>query len=185
MNNKALKFLFVCNGIFVLAGSLLGPLYAVYVEKLGRGVLAISTSWAVFLLSTTFFMFLVSRFGDGLRKDYLLMGGFLVRAIVWFMFIFISSIPELIILQIFLGIGEAMGTPAFGAVFAEHLDKDHHVEDYADWQLVQNMMMAIGVILGGLIVNSFGFKYLFFLMSALATISFVGMLFKPNRVRIN
>ena len=184
MNNRALKLLFFCNGIFVLAGSLLGPLYAVYVEKLGKGILTISTSWAVFLFSTTIFMFIISRIGDGFRKDYLLMAGFLLRAAIWFSFIFISSIPELIFLQILLGLGEALGTPAFEAVFAEHLDKDKPIEEYADWQLIQNIIMALGVLVGGFIVNGYGFKYLFFFMSFLAVVSFFGVLFKPKRVSI-
>ncbi len=184
MKNRALKLLFIWNGVFMLAISLLGPLYAVYVEKLGNGILIISASWSVFLFSTTFFTFLVSRLGEKIRKDHLLMANYLIRAFVWLGFIFIGNIPQLIVLQIFLGLAEALGTPAFEAMFAEHIDKNKDIEEYADWELIQNIVMAIGVLLGGLIVNSFGFKYLFSFMSILAVISFLGILFKPKKVVI-
>lgn len=185
MKDGALKVLFFCNGIFVLAASLLGPLYAVYVEKIGKGVLTISVSWAVFLISATVFTLIISKIGDKIKKDHLLIGGYILRAISWTAYIFINSVPELILLQIFLGLGEALGSPAFEAIFAEHLDDGHHVEEYSDWILIRNIVTAIGTLAGGLIVVSFGFPYLFLLMSFLAIISLIGILLKPKKVVLN
>ncbi len=185
MKDGALKILFISNGIFVFAGSLLGPLYTVFVQRLSNGVLPVSISWTAFLLSTTLFTFLVSRFGDKIRKDDLLMAGFIFRAIVWLSYIFITSFTQLIILQVALGIGESLGTPSWGAIFAEHIDKNKHVQEYADWQLISNLVTAIGTVLGGLIVASFGFKYLFLLMSLLAIVSFLEILHRSKKAQIS
>lgn len=183
MKNSALKVLYLYNGIFCLAGSLLGPLYAVFVEKFHGGVLAISASWAAFIISATFFIYLLSKVGDRFKeKEYLLLAGFLVRAIVWFLFIFIGNIWSLVVLQIFLGLGEALGSPAFDAIFAEHLDKGQFIKEYANWKLVMNIALAAGTLTGGVIVAKFGFVPLFLTMSALSIVSFIGVLLKPRKL---
>lgn len=184
MKNATLRVLFLSNGLFVFAASMLGPLYAVFVQKFADGVLAISVSWATFLISTAVFTFLVSRVGDKIRKDDLLMASFIIRAIVWLSYIFVSSVPQLIVLQMFLGIGEALGIPSFEAIFAEHLDKNRHVEEYADWRVIVSIVTAVGTVLGGLIVAKLGFEYLFLTMSLLASLSFLEILRRSKKVGI-
>jgi MFS family permease len=171
MPNKSLKLLYLTNGIFVLAASLLGPLYAVYVQKLGNDVLTVSSSWGIFLLSATLFVLLLSKFGDKIRKDYLFLSAFLLRTFVFLAFIFVSNIPELFILQIVNGLGEAMGTPSFNAIFAEHLDRGHHVKDYSNWQIINNILTALATMLGGVIVYEYGFSHLFIVMAVLSLVS--------------
>jgi sugar phosphate permease len=183
MKNKALITLFVFNGIFVFASGLLGPLYAVFVETIDTNIISVSLSWSVFLISTTAFMFIVRKYGDLIKeKEYLLMGGYLIRAIVWFLFPSLSTVFGLIILQALLGIGEALGSPAYDAIFAEHLDKNRHVQNYTDWKLISNLVGAVAVIFGGILVNEVGFSTLFYLMGVLAFVSFIGMWIKPRKL---
>lgn len=183
MNNRSLKALYIYNGIFVFAGSLLGPLYAVYVGMIDRNILAVSITWAAFLFATLLFTFVISRVGDRVReKEHLLLAGFAIRAVAWFLYIFVANIPHLIFLQIFLGLGEALGTPAFDAIFAEHLDHGRHIKEYADWKLVSNGVTGVGTIAGGFIAIKFGFPWLFVGMSILAAISFIGILMKPRKL---
>lgn len=183
MNNKALKILFIFNGIFVFAGSLLGPLYAVFIGTIDKDVFSVSLSWSVFLVSTTIFMLFVRKYGDLVKeKEYLLMAGYLFRALVWFTFPYITTLRVLILLQVFLGLGEALGTPAHDAIFAEHLDKNRHIEEYADWKLIANLCGAGAVLLGGLIVKYVGFSVLLNSMGVLATISFFGVLFQSRKL---
>jgi len=183
MKNKSLKVLFIYNGIFVFAGSFFGPLYAVYVGILDKSILSISITWSVFLIASLIFTLILSKIGDGVKeKEYLLMAGFFVRAIAWFLFIFVTDISGLIFLQIILGLGEALGSPAFDAIFAEHLDCDKHIEEYANWKLVLNGATGIGTIIGGLIATKFGFSWLFATMSLLAVVSFIGVLLQPRKL---
>lgn len=185
MKNTALQILFICNGVFMLGASLLGPLYAVYVQHLGTGIITITNSWAVFLISTTVCLIIVSRVGDKTSKKDLLMAGFLIRAFVWTSYIFIHSVPQLLLIQAILGLGEALGTPAFGSLFAEHLDKNIHVREYADWNVVANCVTAAGTIAGGYIASLYGFQYLFVTMSSLAVLSFIIMFFHPHKLALN
>ncbi len=183
MQNKSLKTLFIFNGIFVFAGSLLGPLYALYVGTFDKNILSVSTTWASFLVATFIFTIIVSKIGDKIKeKEYLLMAGFLVRAIAWFMFVFAGNVFHFVLLQILLGLGEALGTPAFDAIFAEHLDGGKHIKEYADWKLITNGTTAVGTIMGGLIVTTIGFSWLFATMSGLALVSFLGLLIQPRKL---
>src|SRR3989338_2093845 len=162
MPNKTLKTLFLYNGIFVLAGSLLGPLYTIFVVSLNKGIFSISVSWATFLFSTTIFTLVMSRLKDRfVNKRILLSAGLVVRVLCWLSFIFITNMWQLILIQFFLGIGEALGTPAFDAIFAEHLDKNRHLTDYSDWKVLSNGGLVGGALVGGLIVSYFLFKILF------------------------
>ena len=183
ISNKVLTALFFYNGIFILAATMLGPLYAVYVERFVDGIMAVSISWATLLISTTIFTYLLSRTGDKVKdKKNLLLVGYLLRIIGWISFIFVNNIISLVLVQILLGLGESLGTPAFNTIFAEHLDKNAHIKEYSNWTLVSNLFSALGIVIGGLIVNNFGFQPLFMLMSFLALLAFTGLLFQRKQL---
>ena len=181
MPNRILRTLFLYNGVFVLANNLLGPLYAIYVGGFNTGILPISLSWATYLISATLFMFLLSKLGDKFKKKRLLVClGYIIRSACWLFMSYITTIEQLIVAQFILGIGEALGTPSFDAIFAEHLDKGKHIMDYADWKLITNAVLVLGTIVGGLIVSNFGFPVLFRFMSGLVMISLIGFLVNPK-----
>jgi MFS family permease len=181
--NKSLKVLFTLNSVFVFGGSLFGPLYAIYVQGLDNKIVTVSLSWAVFMISSTVFMYFVSKYGDKVKEqEYLLAGGFLIRAIAWLGYLFVANVTGLIVIQIILGLGEALGTPAWNAIFAKHLDGHKEIMDYSNWNIINNLLVALATALGGVLVTYFGFKVLFLAMSMLALVSFVGVLLTPRRV---
>lgn len=185
MPNGSLKILFLSNGLFVFASSLIGPLYAIFVQQFDAKVVAISASWAVFFLSSTLFTLATSRISDRFPKDDLLLAGYLVRALSWLIFLFVGNLPALIFVQILLGLGDALGSPAFNAIFAEHLDKNHHLSDYADWKFLENILAAVSITIGGFIVAKLGFQFLFLTMSILALVASEFILFHPKRIHLS
>lgn len=183
MNNKALKILFLYNGIFVGAAAMLGPLYAIYVVRFVDGVTAVSISWAAFLISTSIFTYVVSKNGDGIKeKEYLLLAGYIVRILSWLLLIFVHDLTALVLVQILLGLGESLGTPSFNTLVADHLDKNRHIQEYSNWSLIANLSSAAGILAGGAIVNNFGFGALFLFMSGLSFVAFLGVLLKPRKL---
>ena len=180
-NNSALKTLFLYNSIFVFANNLLGPLYAVYIQKFDVNVFSISTVWATYIFFTTVFTFLISKFGDRIReKEHFLMAGFLIRSIAWFLYIFANSISFIIVIQIVLALGEAFGSPAFDAIFSEHIDKDFRMSEYSNWRIISNFSIALATVIGGFIAYKFGFTQLFLAVSLLSLFCFFGILTKPR-----
>lgn len=121
------------------------------------------------LLTTTLINALLIRYGDRVKEhEYFLIGGFICRAVAWAGFAFATNISTIVILQIIIGMGEAAGSTGFDAIFAEHLDKSGHIKDYATWKTIANIVAAIGVICGGLIVTYYGFISMFLLMALVA-----------------
>ncbi|KKT81443.1 MAG: Major facilitator superfamily protein [Microgenomates group bacterium GW2011_GWC1_44_9] len=141
----ALKVLFISNAIYMFAALLLGPLYAVYVQGIGGGVLLVSVSTALSL-------------------------------------IFVNNALLLILLQVLFGLGDALGTPIFGALFAKHTIKKEEVLEYSDWSLIANLVMALGTLIGGFIVSGLGFTFLFVTIGVLCFISAGWILFTPRKV---
>lgn len=182
-NNLALKALFISNSIYVFAALLLGPLYAVYVQKIGGGVLLVSVSTAVFYVSSTIFLLFVARWGDRIReKEMMLVVSYVIRGLAFLSLIFIDSALSLILIQLLFGLAESLGTPTFGALFAKHVDKKEEVMEYSDWAMVSNLVMALGTILGGFVVSSLGFNFLFVTIATLCFISAGWILFTPREV---
>lgn len=182
-NNLALKALFIANSIYLFAALLLGPLYAVYIQRIGGGILIVSISTGVFYVASTLFLIFMSRWGDRVKeKELLLAVSYVIRGIGFLAFIFINSSLYLILIQIVFGLGDALGTPTFGALFAKHIDKKVEVMEYSDWTLVANLVMALGTILGGFIVSSLGFNFLFVAIAILCFMSAFWILLTPRKV---
>ncbi len=181
MNNPALKALYVSNGIFVFAGAMLVPLYAIFAENIGATILSISALTSVLLIAKVATVIFLQRFGDGFaEKEYLLVAGFIVRAVGWIGLLFFQTIPALFVAQIILGFGDGLGSPSFRALFATHLDRGKEVKRYSEWELILAAGGSVGALAGGYIVTNYSFETLFVVMSALATVSAIIILTKPR-----
>lgn len=180
-NQRALKILFISNGIFVFADRLLGQLYAIFMQKFDINVLSIGFSWSVLMLSATLVTIIMMKFGDSVKeKEDLLILGFTIRMISWILYIFVDSFALFIFIQVLLGIGEAIGSPAFDAIFAEHLDKGKQVREYAIWKIVINLSIAAASLIGSVIVYYLSFQALFAIMAFMAMISIIILLRQPK-----
>ncbi|KKT35774.1 MAG: hypothetical protein UX12_C0002G0011 [Candidatus Collierbacteria bacterium GW2011_GWC1_45_47] len=181
--NKALKVLITYNGLLVFGVMLFGPLYAVFVQNIGGGVLLISISSAVFYLSSALFLWVVGKMGDKVKeKELMLAASYLIKAIGYLGFLIINSALGLILLQMLFGLAEALGSPTFGALFAKHVDGDMEVMEYADWALIASLIMAVGALIGGYVVTTLGFGLLFVVISALCFIAFLGIILTPRKL---
>ncbi len=181
--NQALKVLYLYNSIFVFASNLIGPLFAVYIQQFDHSALTISLTWAIFIISTTIFSYLFSKFGDKvIEQEYGLLAGFLIRAAVWFAFIFTTNIYVIFALQIVLGLGEALGSPSFDALRSIHIDQGRQISECSDWIVISNLSMAAATIIGGLVVSHLGFPILFLTMFILALLAFFGVFVQPRNL---
>ncbi len=180
-NNLALKVLFISNSIYVFGALLLAPLYAVYVQKIGGGVLLVSISTAVFYVATSVFLIFMARWGDKVKeKEMMLSASYMIRGVGFLGYLFIHNALSLILVQAILGLGEAIGTPTFGALFAKHTDKKEEVMEYSDWSLTSYLVMALGTIFGGFIVSGLGFNFLFVTITILCFVSATWVLLTPK-----
>ena len=181
MNVNALKILYVSNGVFVFAGAMLVPLYALFAESVGADMLTISVLAATMLISKVLATISIRWLGDSVAEtEYLLILGFLLRALGWLVLLFFPIVFGLFVAQIIIGFGDGVGSPTFRAIFATHLDSGTEVRRYSEWELILATAGAVGAIVGGYIVTMFGFSTLLVFMSALALVSIVTVLLQSR-----
>lgn len=184
MLNASLKVLLGINLVFVFGQGLLGPLYAVFVERrIGGNVLDIGWAFAVYMITIGVMSLLAGKLADKTKeKEYFVMAGYLIRAFTFLAFIFIDSIFQLMVLQFILGFAEAIATPAFNAIYSMHLDKKREVTEWGINYFYTYIIFGVAAIVGALIVNYLGFSMLFAAMSVFAFVAFFLMLFVPRKL---
>ena len=62
--NKKIKILLYGSGIWYLGEGMLGPLFAVFAERIGGDVLEISWAWATYLIVAGLFYMLIGELTD-------------------------------------------------------------------------------------------------------------------------
>lgn len=99
--------------IWYFGEGMLGPLFAVFAEKVGGDILDITWAWASYLVITGLMYIVVGKLIN--RKTYkvqVMVAGYALNAIFTFCYLFVSNSFQLFLVQAGLGIAEAIGTPA-------------------------------------------------------------------------
>ena len=177
--NKALRILLITNGLVLLAGAMLGPIYALFVENLGGDLLDASLTGGFFALAAGITTLIAGKFADKNKRDELIVAsGYAVMGLGFLLYIFVNSIWFLFGVQILIGFAEAFYSPAFDALFSKHVTKKKAGREWGAWESMNYFSIAIGAIVGGLVVNAFGFKSVFYIMGTISLISAIFLLFK-------
>lgn len=171
--NIKLKYLFLSNGTFVIANSILLPVYALFIKSIDGGIELAGILYGLGFLSSSLTSLVVTRFHDGVRFENRVMKlNFFSRGVIWCILAVFSSIPVVIVCQILIGITDGFGSPVFNELFARNLDRKKHIKEWASWQFLSGLAITVGSVISGFIVVYLGFQILFLIMAGLAFISF-------------
>jgi MFS family permease len=97
--------------------------------------------------------------------------GFGLNALLTFGYIFVHNTQELFLLQVGLGIAEAVSTPIWDSLFASNLEDN---ENTFHWSLATghtHFVSGIAIAIGGLIANYVSFHALFMTMGIIQLIA--------------
>lgn len=181
---KALfKLVLIIGMISYLAEGLLGPIYAIFVQKVGGQILDASGSQALFLLVYGVSIFLVARIKTA--KEFLTLIGFSVMTISSLGFLMITQVWHLFAVQFFYAIGYALITPTWEALIYDFTEKEESVRHWSYSMGSEKIMLAISAMAGGILATIGGFGLLFivmFLTQLFATTLFAGLIFKKLRL---
>ena len=161
---KAYKILLSASLMANFGDNLIGPFYAVFVEKIGGSILDMGFTVTVFGLSTGMLMILVGKISDKLNKKLITILGYGMYALGSLPYLIISSPWQLFILQIIFAIGTACLSAPLIALFAKHIEKG---KEGSQWGLEGGgAYLAVGIasFIGTLIINQWGFTILFLTM---------------------
>lgn len=152
--------------------ALLAPIYAIFVEKIGGGILDAAGTYALFTIVYGILMIFIGKLTDKVqKKEYFMAAGFFFSAIGFAGYLVAKNIIHLLITQIILGIAFAVITPASDALYTSHLDKDKYASQWGIWETTWYVTEGVCAFIGGIIAKYIGFHALFISMITISCLA--------------
>lgn len=165
---KALRILLFTNAMILMAAAMLGPIYALFVEKVGGDLMDASIAGSIFALVAGLTTLVSGKYSDKIKENELIIVlGYTIMGIGFLLYFWVESVVFLFIVQAIIGLGEAIYAPAFDAVYSKHLDGHKSGMQWGAWESVNYFTTAVGAVVGGGLVTLFGFQTLFVIMAML------------------
>ena len=181
--NRATKILLSTGTIALVAIAMLGPFYTIFVEKIGGNLLAASLTVAVFAVAAGVTTIIAGRYTNGVKEDELVVVlGYALMGLGFIFYIFVDSLFTLCLVQILIGIGGAIYAPAFEKLYTKHVKNCRVRHIWGAGRAMDYFSVAVGAVIGSLIVTHLGFEVLFILMAAFCFASAAYIYFLPRKV---
>jgi len=162
---------------------MIGPIYALFVEKIGGDLLDASYAFGIFAMVAGLTTLISGKYSDKMKEPELIVVlGYIITALGFIGYIFVSSVWTLFIVQIVIGLGGAVYSPAFDSVYSKHLDGHKSGRAWGAWEALNYFSTALGAVAGGLIAAKLGFNFLFIIMATLCFSSAVYIYILPRKV---
>jgi uncharacterized membrane protein len=163
--NRILRTLLLTDSFSILAAGMFGPIYAIFVERIGGDILDAGGAYAAFAIASGVFLFLISRWEDHVKhKEKLIVIGYSLGSLGILGYLFISAPIHLFLVQAVLGIAGAISSPAYDAIFSRNLDKGRFASEWGMYESMEYIVTAIAALSGAFIASLYGFPSLFLMM---------------------
>jgi MFS family permease len=164
--NAVIEGLLFSNGLILIAGAMLGPIYAIFVDEVGGDILDAGIAFGVFSIVAFFTTIFSGIYLDKKGKNStMIIIGYLMLAIGFASYIFVKDMRGLLMVQVVIGIAEAIYAPAFDGLFTDYIDDGKQNMEWGLWEGMDYMTKAVGAMMGAVVAKYFGFDMLFVIMS--------------------
>lgn len=171
--HRAIKILIVASIFFSFSSGLFGPIYAIFVEKIGGDILTASSAWTLYSVVIGILILVFGKWEDKLNKRKMIVLGYFINTIGIVGYLFIQQPIQIFIIQAILGVSSAILNPAWNAIFSTSLDRHRESSEWAYWEGAIRIDAGIAAVIGGVIATVFGFRTLFIFMTITAAASTV------------
>lgn len=169
---RRIPLLLLSSSLWYFSEGLLGPLFAVFSEQVGGDVLDITAAWAIYLIVSGVAYPIVGRLLNGtVWKFRMITIGYALNTVFTFAYLLVSDTAELLLVQVGLGIAEALSTPSWDAYYAAQLRDNNSIDDTFFWGVASGhtqFISGVAIAVGGLIANFISFRALFVTMGVLS-----------------
>lgn len=180
-----LRLLLIAESLVLLAGAMIGPIQAIFVQRLGGDLLDASYAGAIFSFAAGITTLIAGRYADSHPSPkHIIIWGYAMMAFGFLLFIFVQTVWQLLLVQILIGIATPFYTPAFNALYTRHINLERAGFEWSLWDATDYFMTAVGALAGGAIVFYFGFNAVFITMSTICLISVFYLWFSHEEKRI-
>ena len=169
-------FILLCLGTFLFAGSmflLFAVLPVFVVEELHGADSQVGLIMGAFALSALLVRPMTGRLVDQWSRKTLLSIGALIYCLAPALYTQAESVPVMLGLRLFHGLGIAAYTTAAGVIVADLAPPSRRGEGMGYYGMSLNLAMTIGPALGVMLIGYIGYNALFWLCAALALGSLV------------
>jgi len=151
---------FVCN----FAENLMGPFYAIFVQKIGGGILTIGYSTTIYMLATGLLIIAIGKLSDSWSKEWITTCGYAIFALSATGYIFISHPWQLFVIQIISAFGTACLSSPLTSLMSHNINKEHEGFQWALEGGGDKIVTGLAVLAGTFLVKYLGFNILFLII---------------------
>ncbi|MFE1746195.1 MFS transporter [Coleofasciculus sp. H7-2] len=174
-SRRNLLVLFTAGLLFWSSMASLLPTLPLYVESVGGRTQQIGLVMGAFAIGLILCRAWLGRLADRRGRKLVLLIGMTVAAIAPLGYLFVKSIPLLMLLRAFHGISIAAFTTGYSALVVDLSPVSKRGEIIGYMSLVTPIGMAMGPAIGGLVQAQAGYTPLFLLASALGVLGLFGV----------
>jgi len=165
------NILLIGSNLWYFGEGMLGPLFAIFGERIGGNILEISWAWAIYLMVMGIFIIFIGNLSDHIGKEKLMVSGYALNAIFTFAYLLVKTPTHLFIVSGGLGIASALSIPTWMSLYAKYEDKKHDGRTWGIATGLDRIITGIALLIGGMIVTYLSFKTLFITMGSIQIIA--------------
>ncbi|MFZ3076823.1 MAG: MFS transporter [Candidatus Aenigmatarchaeota archaeon] len=171
-------------GLFLLSESFLSlglglftPFLYIFLQDFGGSPEQFGFSIGILLLAAGITSYFAGKHSDRIgRKIFLVVGGLVLSGTV-FAYTIITSLVQLYVLQIINGIVSSIQLTAGTSFLGDITKKATRGKDVGKYHALIQIMAAIAIMLGGVIVGQLGFKIIFYIAGIIMFVSTLFLLY--------
>lgn len=171
MKARTVKILFTVESIWAFGSGLFLPIFAIFSTQIGGDITDAGIAAGIFLIVTSSLQWLIGEWIDRLQEKWFIVADYLLEAFVFFGYIFVQNIWQLFVLQVVLGIANAIGDPAWESLFGKSIPKASSGKLWSRSHLWIGYASGFGIILGGYLAHHWGFRSIFFVGGVLSLVA--------------
>ena len=174
----------IASDVILYSGfGLVSPILAIFIKEnlVGGTIAAAGAASAIFLITRSILQILFAYiFNPKDRRWMLLLGTFLI-SITPFLYILLTEIWHIYVVQFIYGIGASLAYPAWYSIFTSNLSKGQRGYQWSIYSSGVGIGAAITAFLGALLAEKTSFNTVFFIAGVLGMIGLVILCFVTNK----
>lgn len=171
------KILLISDGLAILSGGLIGPIYALLVQRYGGDLLDASATFAIFMITAGVVIYFMAFWEDRFKhqRKFIIIG-YGLSMVGTGGYLLAQNATHLFFVQAVLGLAVAIKDPAYDAIFSRS-DQKHLTLAWREWEAMDYVILGLSALLGGFIAEYIGFRALLWGMFGVSVFSFLASLF--------
>ncbi|MFH8080358.1 MAG: MFS transporter [Candidatus Aenigmatarchaeota archaeon] len=163
---REIKILLLVEFLIAISLGILGPYYAIYVEKISNNPSIIGYSYAVFCFTVGVFSPIFGKISDKNNRNLLIIIGGTLSFIISIFYNIITLAYQILILEFLNGIATACFNPAYKSITADFTRKKKRGFEYGLLDSISYITYGMAALLATILFSYFGVKALFIFSGA-------------------